>query len=151
MPDTNQHIRAQVRGAIAAALVPISETGGRVFQARAWPLEPDDLPCWLIHVDGERIETKQTGRLARQTRTVAVNVVLLCKHSDSVEDEMDDISAQAEELLLSDPAICALTREFTLDATESALNADGSIVVGQTRLAFSATVTTVAGAPRDRA
>jgi hypothetical protein len=149
--EAKSHVRGQIRAAVAAALEGIPATDGRVFQARAWPLEKQDLPCWLVHVDGERIETRQTGRQAIQSREVQVSVVALAAHSDDVEDELDDLTAAAEEALFADIGIAALTREFQISATETALNADGSLVIGQTRMTFAATIPALEGAPRNRA
>ena len=151
MTEVTQHVRGQVRAAVAEALKSIPVTGGRVFQARAWPLEEEDMPCWLVHIDGERVETKQTGRQALQTRSVDVSVVALAKHSEAVENELDDLTAAAEETLFASPALSDLTRGFVLTGTENALNADGSIVIGQARLAFTATLPAVEGRPRNRA
>jgi mannose-1-phosphate guanylyltransferase len=148
---TSKHVRGKIRAAVAAALESIAETGGRVFQARAWPLEKQDLPCWLVHVDGERIETRQTGRQAIQSREVQISVVALAAHSDAVEDELDDLTAVAEEVLFADSGIAALAREFQISATENALNADSSLVIGQTRLTFIAKIHAIPGAPRTRA
>jgi hypothetical protein len=147
----HQHVRGQIRAAVAAALGAIPATSGRVFQARAWPLEKQDLPCWLVHVDGERIETRQTGRQAIQSREIHISVVALAAHSDDVENDLDDLTAFAEEVLFADSGITALTRDFQISATETALNADGSLVVGQTRMAFTATIPALQGAPRTRA
>ena len=149
--EFSKHVRGQIRAAVAEALKGIPATGGRVFQARAWPLQDEDLPCWLVHIEGEKVDTKQTGRARIQSREITISAVALVKHADDVEDQMDDLTAVAEETIFSDAAVQLLTRDFVLTGTESVLNADGAMVIGQTRLAFTATIPALEGHPRNRA
>ena len=45
---------AQVIDALAARLVPLAATGGRVYTSRAWPLT--DLPAWRVTAEDEAVQ-----------------------------------------------------------------------------------------------
>ena len=48
---------AQVIDAIAARLVPLAATGGRVYTSRAWPL--DTLPAWRVTAEDESVSADE--------------------------------------------------------------------------------------------
>lgn len=148
---TIEHVKTQLRRAVAAAVTGLPTTGGRVFQARAWPLQENDMPCLLVHTSDESIDTKATGPVRIQSRRVSVVVVAMAMHSDAVEDDLDRIAAEVEAAVFAATPVRALTKSLELTATDSALSAEASFVVGQIRLSFSAVVHAVEGDPIRRA
>lgn len=47
---------AQIIDALAARLVPVAATAGRVYASRAWPLDEASLPAWRVVADDEVAE-----------------------------------------------------------------------------------------------
>lgn len=47
---------AQVIDALAARLVPMVATGGRVYTSRAWPLTETQVPAWRVTAEDEDID-----------------------------------------------------------------------------------------------
>jgi len=53
------HVRQQLREAIATAITGLTTTSTRVFQSRVYPIEVGQLPCLVVTSDGDEI-TAQT-------------------------------------------------------------------------------------------
>ena len=52
---------AQVIDALAARLVPVAATAGRVYASRAWPLDEASLPAWRVLAADEVAERVELG------------------------------------------------------------------------------------------
>ncbi len=62
---------AQVIDTLAALLVPMVTTGGRVFTSRAWPIGDGEFPAWRVTAEDEVVEPATLGG-ANQHRLVVV-------------------------------------------------------------------------------
>jgi hypothetical protein len=47
---------AQVVDAVAARLVPVVLSGGRVYTSRLWPLTEAEIPAWRVTAEDEEVE-----------------------------------------------------------------------------------------------
>ena len=150
--SADTHIRKTLRTAFATALRGVQAFGGRVHDSRAWPLSgPEDLPCALVHIDSEEVDTRRGGKSNVQTRTCRVVVTVLVAATESAEDQLDALGAQAETAIFSDTGIHAIAPTAELIATDTAMSADGSDVIGRLRMLFTAPVRVVEGHPETRA
>jgi len=67
--SADTHIRTTIRYAFASALRGVPAFEGRVHNSRAWPLSgPDDLPCALVHIGDENVDTQTGGKSNLQNR-----------------------------------------------------------------------------------
>lgn len=82
---------AQVIDALAARLVPMPATGGRVYTSRAWPIVPADLPAWRITAEDEAVALDITEGVNRHELSVAATA-----YARATADLDDSLHALAE-------------------------------------------------------
>jgi hypothetical protein len=86
---------AQVVDAIAALLVPVSLSGGRVYTSRFWPLTVADLPAWKVTAEDEPID----GEL----HDLSVNAAGYVHATADADDAMNALAAQGLTALFANP------------------------------------------------
>jgi len=71
------HLRQQIRGAVAAKLSGLTTTSTRVYQSRLHPLADSNLPCLLVNTDSEEIATLtlQPHPVMERNLTLAVRCI----------------------------------------------------------------------------
>lgn len=132
---------AQVVDAVAALLVPMGATGGRVYTSRTWPLAEASLPAWRVTAEGERVE-QLTLDGGLQQHTLQVDATCVARATDDLDDKLHDLAAAGLALLFAAPP-----NALQLDAIERELSAEGEAAVGRIRLSMTALFQTARGAP----
>lgn len=123
---------AQVIDALAARLVPLVATGGRVYASRLWPLAEADLPAWRVTAADEQIE-----RVALSGVSVHRLEVVAAAHVRAVADVDDSMHALAESglaLLFAAPA----PYDLQLVGIDRDIVKDGEASVGRISLRMQA-------------
>lgn len=87
------HLRTQIRNAVVDRLAGLATTGARVYPSRVKPLSDANLPCLLVHLDGERV-SETTGALIGRQATLRVRVC--AKVKDDLDDLLDGAMAEVE-------------------------------------------------------
>lgn len=77
---------AQVVDAVAALLVPLAATGGRVYTSRTWPLEQGELPAWRVTAESESVESVEVGS---DTNLHLLSIV--CQATARATANLDDV------------------------------------------------------------
>lgn len=133
---------AQVIDAVAALLVPMAATGGRVYTSRTWPLTEADLPAWRVIAQDERVELATIDRSAQQ-HTLALDAQATARSVADLDDTLHALAASGLALLF------AGTPPYGLQLTGIArdLGAEGEAAVGRITLQMQATYFTAPLAP----
>jgi hypothetical protein len=146
------HVRQQIREAVATTLTGLATTGSRVYQSRIRPLADAELPALRVFTSQESVNNAVTiGFPNRQERTLTVRVEAVVKAVSAYDDTLDTIIKECEAALnASTSAYTAggLARGgITLDAIEIDLDADTDKPVGIARMDFQALYFTQSNAP----
>lgn len=92
---------AQVIDALAARLVPLAATGGRIYTSRAWPLAEADLPAWRVTAADEVVELAGVDGLNLHRLDVAAAATL--RATANLDDAMHALAAGGLALLFAGP------------------------------------------------
>lgn len=91
----------QVTDALAARLVPMAATGGRVFTNRNVRLTEADLPCWRVLAADERMQPLTLDGTNQHELDVLASVYV--RDTADLDAAMAALAASGEALLFADP------------------------------------------------
>jgi hypothetical protein len=134
---------AQVRTAVAARLGLAASVAGRVFAGRYHPVDPTELPCWVLRLDGETVDAQALGYPSLQAHAITLQADGYVRSAADLEAAMDAL--QAEALL----ALFGTEPPYSLRCTEvrREVNNDADASVGLVTLTLDATVLTLINQP----
>lgn len=142
------HVRQQIREAVATALTGLTTTGARVFQSRTRPLAESDLPCLRIDTNDERVvemSPMSGGPMAREIDVVVSGVAMATANLD---DTLDTIAAEVETVLLGgSQSLSGKAKAIVLNRLGVELDDSAQKPVGVMRLEFTITTLTAKGSP----
>lgn len=90
---------AQARQLIAQRLTACALTAGRVFEGRYHTVTEAELPCWLVGIEAEDIETDGLASPALQMHTLRVTAEGYAQSTDALETQLDTLQLQALQAL----------------------------------------------------
>lgn len=131
---------AQVVDALAAKLVPMPATAGRVYTSRAWPLTEALLPAWRVTAEAEQIEAAMVDGINQHSLTVQARA--FTRATADLDDALHALAASGLALLFAGTPPYSLQLE-SIDrqlATESEA-AVGAISLSMRAVYFVATAT----------
>ena len=138
------HVRKQLRQAIATAVTGLATTGANVFQSRAWPLERANLPAILVYPGEEALELVAFPRAYQ--RAMSMQIEACARAGSALDDTLDLIGKEAEVALAGGVVVGGKSVELVLSACRFEWDAQdkiyGSLVMTWEALMFSG-----AGAP----
>lgn len=107
---------AQVIDALAARLVPMAATGGRVYTSRAWPLTT--LPAWRVTAEDEQVQVASLDGVNQHDLDIRARAVVAAL--DDVDDAMHTLAAAGLTLLFAEPVpyslqLIGMGRELTTE------------------------------------
>jgi hypothetical protein len=94
---------AQVVDAIAARLVPMVATGGRVYTSRAWPLAESELPAWRVTAEDESA-TPDIVSDGTNRHDLTLNATAYARATADLDDALHALAATGLALLFA-PAV----------------------------------------------
>lgn len=124
---------AQVVTALAARLVPLAATGGRVFTSRTWPLADADLPAWRVTAADEQVEASTLNGI--NVHRLEVSAAATVRHSTTLDTSMHALAEGGLPLLFAEPVPYGLR----LLAIERETDTEGEAAVGRITLRLQAT------------
>ena len=146
------HLRRQIRDAIAARVTGLATTGARVYVNNVDPLGVAELPGLTVRNGGEMIERKTlTAPNPIIGRTMTIWITAVDKAATGVPDSLDQMCQEVEIALLG--AIDAmllggLAKDTTLIAVdEPKIAGDGDKIVGSVDMQFQVLVLAQEGIP----
>ena len=130
---------AQVIDALAARLVPLAATGGRVYTSRAWPLTT--LPAWRVTAQDETITPPSVGN--EHQHDLDINATAYARAVDNLDDTLHGLAAGGLPLLFADP----LPYGLRLAGIDRQMADEGEAAVGTITLRLRALYFTVPAEP----
>lgn len=142
------HLRRQIREAIATAVTGLATTGSRVFQSRVYPLEDGDLPALRVTTLGETVDSLSLGAPRIQERRLRVTVEIVARAVADVDDTLDQ-SAKEVEVALAMPcaALAGIAKSITLLSADIELDGTSQRPTGHAAMAFDVLYMTAENAP----
>lgn len=136
------HVRRQLREAVAAALTGLATTGARVFQSRGYPLRAADLPGLLVSTPSETAEPAQLdGAIVRD---VEVSVVAIARDTTDLDDTLDQMAKEIETVLQSAVTVAAVPILLEYDGADDEVDVRTDAPHGAVRLRYRARLYTSA-------
>lgn len=124
---------AQAIDALAARLVPMPATAGRVYTSRAWPLDEASLPAWRVTAADELLE--RVDLTGAHRHTLDVEATAYTRVSADLDDALHALAASGLALLFAPP----VPYDLTATAITRAITQQGEATVGAITLRLQAT------------
>lgn len=139
------HVRQQIREAVATAVTGLTTTGARVYQSRVRPLSDADLPCLLVSSDDETVQRESFDADCILRRELVVSIRAAAKATSALDDTLDTIIKEVETAL----AATAIGGADGLTLASVQIEMDDSLEkpVGMANLRYAVTYFTAAGSP----
>jgi hypothetical protein len=115
---------AQVIDALAARLVPMTATAGRVYTSRAWPLTDASLPAWRVTAENE--DAEEASFEPYNQHDLNINASAYARAVADIDDTLHALAASGLALLFA-PAVPYALR---LAGISRQLSNDGEASVG---------------------
>jgi hypothetical protein len=133
---------AQVVDALAALLVPVSATAGRVYTSRTHPLTEDNLPCWRVFVAEEQVDPVELGARINQ-HLLQVNAEATVRAVADADDAINALAAQGlAALFAGTPA-----NDLQLIGIDRDFDGEGEAALARVRLRLQARIHVAAATP----
>lgn len=142
------HLRRQIREAVATAVTGLATTSTRVYQSRVYPVETANLPCLLVYTNNEQSEPATIHPTRLLERTLTLEIVALAKATADLDDTLDGICKEVETALaMPVSGLAALAKEIHLTETAYELAGTAEKPAGLARLTYAIAYFTAENAP----
>lgn len=141
------HVRQQIREALATVVTGLVTTGAHVYQSRVVQLESSELPALLIATNSESIDVLDFVNNPSLERTLTINVTAVAKAVSNLDDTLDTIIKEVEVAVSTSNTLGGLVKDVVLTGIEIEMNSDAEMPTGQAVLTFNANYYTRAQAP----
>lgn len=131
------HLRRQIREAIATAVTGLATTGSRVFQSRVYPVQTTELPCLLIYTRSETSTPLTIHPDRVLDRVLQLEIVAIAKATADLDDTLDGVCKEVETALAMPlSALSGKGKSIQLVSTEIELSGEGERPTGQAVLTY---------------
>jgi hypothetical protein len=141
------HIRRQLREAVAAAVTGLTTTGANVFQWPAYALQDANLPALRVSATDSSSQVESIHAPALISRIVEVIVEGVAKANADLDDTLDDIAKEVESALGPGVTVSSKTVQLGYTGCEIEVSGDGEKPTGTIRMRFETTLYNLANAP----
>ena len=124
---------AQVIDALAARLVPVSATAGRVYTSRAWPLDEASLPAWRVVAADESAE--RVGLDGLHLHRLDIDATATTRMVADLDDALHALASAGLAALFASPA----PYDLACGGITRAVTQEGEAAVGVITLRLLAT------------
>jgi hypothetical protein len=132
------HLRIQIRRRVSDRLKAGVDVGGRVFTERPTPIFKGEMPVVLVYYVSESIVAVNSAQ-DTYDRRLTMNVDLLHKVREGIDDFLDKLAWQVEQVMLEDETMGSLEGVDNTKLVSSVPldpDSDGEQIAGLTRLTF---------------
>jgi hypothetical protein len=133
---------ATVVDAVAARLVPMVATAGRVYTDRAWPIPDALLPAWTVFAESERVESADVGGDVNQ-HVLEIVCRAKLKATSGLDDAMHALAATGMALIFALPVPYHLQHT----GTDRLMQTSGESRIGEIAISLQATYYAKQSAP----
>lgn len=134
-----QHVRTQIRNAVASTLSGLTTTSNRVFVSRVYPMERASLPGLIIITETDEIETSRdsikAGNLILWSR-LQLMVKAYAKGTANVDATLDQIENEVRKTLISNHTLGGLTIDINWQSTTIQFDGSGEVPIGVAEMLF---------------
>lgn len=143
------HLRRQIREAIATAVTGLATTSTRVFQSRVYPLERGtDLPGLLVFSLAETSERRTAPAPGIMERVLRVQIVAVARSLADLDDTLDGICKEVEiALAMPCSALAGIAKTITLTSTDIEMQGTSDRPVGQAAMTYEVVYLAAENAP----
>jgi hypothetical protein len=141
------HVRRQLREAVAAALTGLATTGSRVFASRVYPLQSAELPGLAIYTTSESAVEETIETDPTQRREIEVRVDACAAPAADLDDVLDQIAQEVEIALQPGVLIGSISVELAYEGAEISMSAEAAKPHGLCSMTFRGVLFTQSGAP----
>jgi len=129
------HVRKQIRNAVATLLTGLPTAGARVFKSRVYDMQDADLPGLRVYLKDEAVSREGVSQvLARMAELV---VECCSKSSSSTDDQIDEMTKEVEATIGANQQAGG-AKSITLDRIETDLDGEAEKPRAVARLVFKA-------------
>jgi len=139
------HVRQQLREAVATAVTGLSTTGSRVYQSRVYPLDTSSLPCLLVTSDGDKSEAITVHSPYQQERATTIRIEGLAKAVSNIDDTLDTISKEVETAIAGSST--AIVKGMIYQGAQIDYDGSGEQPIGKVTMIFTKDLYTLSNAP----
>ncbi|MFN7883624.1 MAG: hypothetical protein ACK5PF_11510 [bacterium] len=120
-----------------------ASVAGRVFAGRYHPVDPAELPCWVLRLDGELVDAQALGYPSLQSHAITLQAKGYVRSTTDLEAAMDAMQAEAL------AALFGTEPPYSLRCSEvqRVVNVEADASVGFVTLTLDATVLTLINQP----
>lgn len=143
------HVRRQIREAVATAVTGLATTGANVFQSRVYPAQSSELPALLIHTRSEDSAPVTIHGPKALERTLQLVIEAAAKATADIDDVLDQICKEVEIAVetWSVAGLGGIAESIHLVSTEFQMSGDGEKPAGVATMTFELSYFTQANAP----
>lgn len=139
------HVRQQLREAVATAVTGLSTTGSRVYQSRIYPVTDTNLPCLLVTSDGDKAEAITVHSPYQQERATTIRIEGVAKAVSNIDDTLDTISKEVETAIAN--ASTAIVKGLFYQGAQIDYDGSGEQPIGKVTMIFTKDLYTLSNAP----
>lgn len=138
------HVRRQLREAVATAVTGLTTTGSSVFQSRVYPLQTTELPCLIVTTDGDRVQPQTPHHPYTQVRETQVRIEAHAMATADLDDTLDLICKEVEIAIANATGIA---QGLLLQGTKIEMDALSEQPTGIATLIYTKDIYTLSNAP----
>lgn len=140
------HVRQQLREAIATAVTGLTTTGANVFPSQVYPVQQNQCPALKIYTVSESAQDISIHAPALQERSITVAIEICAVEATGADNIIDTAAKEVEVALYG--GVTLGSKDVELRYTGIEIDWDtGDQPIGVGRMSFSATIYTAANAP----
>jgi hypothetical protein len=139
------HVRKQLREAVATLVTNLTTTGANVFQSRSYVLQENELPCLVVTTDGDRVDNITMNHPAQQQRETQVRIDAYARATTNLDDTIDLICKEVEIAIAG--ASTTLVEGLMYNGCQIDTEVLGNQSIGKASMVFSKDLYTVSNAP----
>ena len=139
------HVRQQLREAVATLVTSLTTTGARVFQSRGYNLQPSELPCLIVTTDGDQVENLTIHSPTEQQRATTVRIEAYARATSNLDDTLDLICKEVEIAIAG--ASTSLVKGLMYNGCQIDVEVLGDQPIGKVSMVFSKDLYTLSNAP----
>lgn len=140
------HVRQQLREALATAVTGLTTAGARVYQSRLHVLQAANLPCLLVNTDDEQVDALSIHAPALLERQLTASIRCVAKSASDLDDTLDTMAKEVESVL-GNTTLSGLAKTVTPTGIAVEMSDDLEKPVGVLTLTYQITYHTAANAP----
>lgn len=139
------HRRKVIRDGVKALVATVADFQNRVYTARVFPVQRDELPCAVVYALDEPVTQVNLARTVQRDLAVVV-AIKATGAEDELEDAVDALAVEVEKALQAKRPIDGIL-EARLERTTTTLDGQTQLPLGSLALVYRVSYRTAAGAP----